>query len=113
MRTACLRDLTRWLFGRLQRVRVHGESMAPTLRDGQVVLVDMRALSGCGPAAGDVLLVSHPYRDGVELIKRVERMQDDGSCFMIGDGGESTDSRAFGALPAELLLGVVVACFPG
>ena len=33
--------------------------------------------------------------------------------IMIGDGGESTDSRAFGALPAELLLGVVVARFPG
>ena len=79
--------------------------MEPTLRPGDEVLVDRR------PARpGDVVLIRHPFRSDVELVKRVLRLEAQG-CFVVGDNPDphqSTDSRSFGAVPLERLLGRVV-----
>jgi hypothetical protein len=43
------------------------------------------------------------------MVKRVAAVTSGGRCFLAGDNPEeSTDSRAFGAVPPELLLGRVV-----
>lgn len=81
--------------------RVSGNSMAPALQDGQLVVGrQTREL-----AAGDVVIVSH---DGIEKIKRIEKHEGD-LVYMLGDNpGESTDGRTFGWLPAKTIIAKVV-----
>jgi nickel-type superoxide dismutase maturation protease len=78
--------------------RVAGESMVPTLTPGRIVLVrSFRTLR-----VGEVVIVRH---DGLEKIKRIT-MLEDGLVFVTGDNPEqSTDSRSFGWLPEELVVG--------
>ena len=81
--------------------RVSGNSMAPTLRDGQVVVGHLtRELT-----AGDVVIVSH---NGVEKVKRIEKHEGD-LVYLLGDNpGESTDSRTLGWLPAKTIVAKVI-----
>ena len=84
--------------------------MAPTLNDGDYVLVDPLER----PGVGAVVLARHPYRSGLYLVKRVARVEGDGRLFLSGDQpAESTDSRHFGALAPGHVLGVVVARMRG
>ncbi len=74
--------------------------MAPTLRDGDIVLLRVRAR----PVPGAVALVRWPARPGQISVKRVIRQDGDG-WHVEGDNRlGSTDSRELG--PAEVL-GVV------
>lgn len=84
-----------------RRVAVRGPSMAPTLSDGDVVLVRF----GAKPAVGRVVLVRWPDRPWQLSVKRAVRPEADG-WHVAGDNPDgSTDSRALG--PAAVL-GVVV-----
>ena len=85
--------------------------MYPTYRDGAVVHVDTLAYQDPErlPSPGDVILARHPFRANVAFIKRVREITDDGRVFVVGDNlVESNDSRGFGALRPELVLGRVV-----
>jgi nickel-type superoxide dismutase maturation protease len=76
----------------LRRIRVRGPSMAPTLRDGDVVL----ARRGRRPRAGDVVVVTWVTRPGQLSIKRAVRPAG-GGWFVVGDNETaSTDSRELG-----------------
>ncbi len=81
--------------------RVNGNSMAPTLVDGQLVIGQQtRELN-----TGDVVIVSH---NGIEKIKRIEHHEGD-LVYLLGDNAsESTDSRSFGWLPAKVIIAKVV-----
>jgi hypothetical protein len=78
--------------------------MAPTLSDGDVVLVRLGAIA----KAGDVVLVRWDARPGQLSVKRARRQAASGAGWMVyGDNGlGSTDSRTLG--PADVL-GVAVA----
>jgi nickel-type superoxide dismutase maturation protease len=90
--------------GRLpyRRVWVRGPSMAPTLKDGDVVLVR----NGRVPRAGDVVVVTWVTRPHQLSIKRVSRRNGDGWHVEGDNPYGSTDSRGLG--PAQVH-GVVVA----
>jgi nickel-type superoxide dismutase maturation protease len=77
---------------------VAGSSMEPGLRDGDWVL----ARAG-GPArVGDVVVVEHPHRPGLLMVKRVAGIGPDG-LWLLGDRPDaSTDSRHFGAVPSAV-----------
>jgi signal peptidase I len=51
-------------------VRVHGDSMQPTLRPGAVVVIDKVGYRFHDPRRGDVVVTSDP-RNGVSIVKRV------------------------------------------
>jgi len=84
--------------GRLpyRRIRVRGPSMAPTLRDGDVVL----ARRTDAARTGDVVVVTWDARPQQLSIKRAERT-DEGGWHVRGDNDlASTDSRQLG--PARI-----------
>ncbi|MEV0034996.1 nickel-type superoxide dismutase maturation protease [Streptomyces sp. NPDC050804] len=94
--------------GRQPRVRlgiaeVMGPSMYPTLKHGDQLLVHYRA----PVKAGDVAVLKHPLQQDLLIVKRlVERR--DGGWWVLGDNpGAEGDSRVFGTVPEELLLGRV------
>jgi signal peptidase I len=89
--------------------RVTGDSMLPTLRPSKLVIV-----SGprCRYHIGDVIMFQH---NGLDKIKRLtdQRSQSasDGrlEVYMLGDNtAGSTDSRHFGWVPVNVIIGKVI-----
>jgi nickel-type superoxide dismutase maturation protease len=80
---------------------VRGPSMSPTLSDGDVMLVSLRAR----PRPGAVVLVGWPQRPGQLSVKRAVRRHGDG-WWVLGDNpAASTDSRELGtATPVAVVL---------
>ena len=106
------RELLLWLLRRRRRFRVAEMSMAPLLEPGDEVLVDPRAYRQQRPLPGDIVIAQHPSRPDFKLIKRVTAVFEDGRLFLQGDNlAESNDSRAFGALPPDHILGKVTSKF--
>ncbi len=90
---------------RVVRVEVQGHSMSPQLRAGDRVV----ALRGLRAGPGDVVAAGDPRRPSRLLIKRVVEVAGDRSVVLAGDNTEaSTDSRRFGMVAPELVVGRVV-----
>jgi phage repressor protein C with HTH and peptisase S24 domain len=78
-----------------------GDSMAPTLAAGTVVV----GVRPRGIKLGDIVVVWH---DGLDKIKRVKDITLD-RVFIVGDNpAESTDSRHFGWIPRDTIIARVV-----
>jgi len=76
--------------------------MEPTLHDGDWILARRDGRAG----VGDLVVLEHPQRAGLLVVKRVARIDAEGY-WVLGDApGASTDSRQFGVVPA--LVGRVV-----
>ena len=83
-----------------------GTSMNPTLKDGEVVLVEREATI----RVGDIVVAKHPLEQNTEVVKRVARINQLGHYFLVGDNlDDSTDSRHYGAVTREYIKGKVVA----
>lgn len=112
-----------------RRVTVRGLSMTPTLLPGERLLFDRLAYVRDRPRAGDIVLVAHPLRPPLRLVKRLAGVPGDvieGRALRRGGGGSlfgkngsrggeywvagdnedaSTDSREFGPVHRRDLLG--------
>lgn len=87
------------------RFTVFGNSMLPTLKPGQDILCFNWAYLTTKPKKGDMVVIKH---QGKEMIKRVQKTQQRG-VFVMGDNQtESTDSRSFGPLDQENVIGKVI-----
>jgi nickel-type superoxide dismutase maturation protease len=107
------RELLLWLLRFRRRFRVTGSSMLPLLQPGDEVLVDPHAYKQIVPQVGDIVVSRHPYRVDVRLVKRVTAILSDGRCVLEGDNpSDSTDSRSFGAVTLQHILGRVVSRLP-
>ena len=101
-----------WLIGRLQRYRVVGESMLPTLSPSTDVLVDCRQSVIAAVQAGDVVCIAHPDQPGLLLIKRVNQRAHDNVSVLGDHANQSQDSRHFGQVNLQDIIGRVVCTFP-
>jgi nickel-type superoxide dismutase maturation protease len=85
--------------------------MKPTLLEGQEVLVKPSRPS-LSPKPGQLILVRHPMETQLTMIKRCSYIENN-LVFVHGDNPTaSTDSRQFGGVRAELVLGYVQCTFP-
>ncbi len=83
--------------------------MSPALREGDFVVVDRKAFSGRMPRPGEVILATDPREPSRTLVKRVTWVDLHGQLWLEGDNPEgSTDSRQFGRVPSDALVGRVV-----
>ncbi|MEU5218931.1 nickel-type superoxide dismutase maturation protease [Streptomyces sp. NPDC020807] len=83
---------------------VTGVSMVPTLLHGDQLLVRYRGRL----APGRVVVLRHPLQQDLLIVKRLAERRE-GGWWVLGDNpGAEGDSRVFGAVPPELILGRVL-----
>ena len=112
LKSGGIREFFLWLVRRRRRFRVSGNSMLPLLEPGQEVLINPAAYRQTFPQPGDIIVMIHPHRPQTRLIKRVSAVLDDQRYFVVGDNPlESTDSRTFGPISLEQILGQVTSRF--
>lgn len=102
-------------------MRIHGASMLPALRPGDVILVDESAYRRRPPRHGELVAARPAGLDGRALVKRVvglphERIERQGRSwllgaeeyFLAGDApDDSLDSRTLGPILRDELIGRV------
>lgn len=105
-------DILLWLSRQRRRFRVTGLSMLPLLQPGDEILVNFKAYRNQFPQPGEIVVARHPYKPKTLIVKRVTAVRVDGACFLQGDNlAESTDSRAFGWMYPQQILGQVTSRF--
>ena len=98
-------DKILWLVRRRMRCRIEGNSMRPSYSDGDIVY--FRAVKRSKIKQGEAVLFRHPFQS-ILVIKRIAEVTEDGSCYVLGDNQlESSDSRSFGRVSTDRILGVV------
>ena len=86
-------------------MRVHGTSMLPVLRPGDVILVHESAYCRRAPRYGEVVVARPSSLGGRALVKRVLPVGSD-EYFLLGDHpAESLDSRELGPVTRRELVG--------
>ena len=97
-------DIILWTIGRRRRFIVQGQSMSPTLRDGDWILVEDGYYVSNEPVCGDLVLIEHPNHPQLVMVKRISNIDED-QIFLLGDNPlHSTDSRHFGSVHRENLI---------
>ncbi|MDC1141957.1 S24/S26 family peptidase [Planctomycetota bacterium] len=87
------------------RCRIQGDSMRPSFCDGDIAYV--RRVKSGAIKQGDVVLFQHPFQPAL-AIKRVAEITEDGRFDLRGDNPtESSDSRSYGPIRFDKVLGVV------
>ena len=105
----------------LQRVKISGESMLPTLRPGQSVLFikatpkhEAAKFGRRNKWLGKIVLIARINQFGAKDFYQVKRITEikDGKFFVTGDNATaSTDSREFGWLNANEIIGKLLIKF--
>ncbi|PSO50750.1 MAG: nickel-type superoxide dismutase maturation protease [Cyanobacteria bacterium SW_9_44_58] len=107
-----LKEFVLWVLRKRKRFRVKGNSMLPLLKPQEEVLIDPKIDPNQLPKAGDIVVAKHPKQENLQVIKRVISVSEDGSLFLEGDNlKESTDSRVFGTVKLEQIVGRVTCRF--
>lgn len=104
----------------IERAKVKGASMAPTLRDGQVIWVQMMkapiSREYLEQIRGRIVIVERDEMPGIYLIKRLEKVHGD-LIWIEGDNKDSNllelqnDSRKFDWLSSHTIKGIALRKF--
>ena len=86
-------------------VIIRGDSMWPTLRDGDSI--EFEPIGSSVLEVGDLVLAQHPFTPSVRLVKRISEIQE-GRYLLEGDNPDplaSEDSHNFGTVDRSAILG--------
>ena len=102
LREADWTDEAAFIGGLREIYRIEGDSMHPTLEEGDLVLINPHAEL----EIGDIVVARHPFKRSVNIIKRVAEILSGERYILLSDNLEdSADSRQFGAIAAKDILG--------
>ena len=110
MRESKGKEIFLWLIRLRQRYRVTGASMWPLLSAGDEVLVDPQAYRQQSPRIGDIVIARHPTQAGLQIIKRIKAVREDGYYQLQGDNPDPIQNSP-SRVPAKLILGRVTSRF--
>ncbi|MEU8923805.1 nickel-type superoxide dismutase maturation protease [Kitasatospora sp. NPDC048545] len=85
-------------------VDVAGRSMVPTLHEGDRLLVRY----GAPIRPGAVVLFRHPFQQDLLVVKRAAERRSGGWWLLSDNRPVDSDSRSYGAVPDDLVLGRVL-----
>ncbi|VEP16419.1 Nickel-type superoxide dismutase maturation protease [Hyella patelloides LEGE 07179] len=106
------REFFLWIIRKRKRFQVTGISMQPLLQPGEEILINPDAYKKTLPQINDLVVVTHPDKKGLEIVKRISSIAEDGTFFLLGDNlAHSTDSRSFGTIHREDIIGKVTSIF--
>ena len=102
--------------------RVDGRSMEPTIHHGQWLMVNLIQPKLHAPQVGDIVIVRYSGDHTVNFVKRITGVAGDkvqfkgrdiylasGEFFVVGDNLQhSTDSRTFGPIKSDQIVGIVL-----
>ncbi|MBJ99928.1 MAG: hypothetical protein CMB48_02955 [Euryarchaeota archaeon] len=103
------KKLIKLISGKYRLILIRGESMLPTLRNGQITWVDYSKDALKNLKIGDVVLFKNPFGKNL-IVKRIFKFDENKGFWMKGDNKnilESTDSEVFGYVKFELLKGKI------
>ena len=97
-----------WALFPFARYEVAGQSMTPALSPRERVFVNKAAYWWRSPRRGDLVVLRDPRQPDRLLVKRIDRASESGAWLVRGDNPQaSTDSREFGSVPRDLIVGKV------
>jgi nickel-type superoxide dismutase maturation protease len=109
---AGLKDLLLFFLGRRRLFQVEGDSMLPALQPKQRLLVKRLPKTGLPPSRGSVVVCHHPSDLDLVITKRVWQSTETWLELRGDNQDASTDSRHFGQVPLDRVIGVVTAVIP-
>lgn len=89
----------------LKLLKISGDSLAPEYQIGDFVMISKIPFLFVPPSTGDIIAFRQPGY-GL-LIKRIQQITPDGELIVVGSHPESVDSRVFGPIKKENILGKV------
>jgi nickel-type superoxide dismutase maturation protease len=110
MRQSNAKEILLWLVRKRRRYRVKGDSMLPFLRADDEVLVNLNAYRRQSPQIGDIVVACHPTQSGLQIIKRIKKVDEAGRYQLLGDNPDSARNSSV-LLPFSLLVGRVTSRF--
>jgi signal peptidase I len=90
----------------LKLLKISGDSLAPEYQNGDFVIISKIPFLFTSPSPGDVIAFQQPGYG--RLIKRIGQINPDGGVTVTGSHPESIDSRVFGPVRKEHMLGKVI-----
>ena len=89
-----------------RRFKVSGDSMLPTLKNGQQIIAEKISCRFLNPKIGDIIILKNS--SNINLVKRITK-KDGGNYFIEGDNKEkSTDSKNFGPIQKNDILAKII-----
>jgi signal peptidase I len=89
----------------LKLLKISGDSLTPEYQIGDFVMVSKIPFLFVPPSPGDIIAFRQPGY-GL-LIKRIQQITPDGALIVVGSHPDSVDSRVFGPIKKENILGKV------
>ena len=88
--------------------RVEGDSMEPSLHNGDYVVLNRLSYLLSAPKKGDIVVLKSPVGESI-FIKRITKTSGRKRYFVEGDNKKhSVDSRHFGPVSIDKILGKVI-----
>ena len=95
------------IIGYRQHLRVVGTSMERTLKEGDLVTYKKLNPKNIDLEIGDIVVASHPKTKNKLIIKRIHRISHNKFDLRGDNSLSSTDSREFGLIELDLIIGKV------